>query len=163
MTTVQVLTVLAAVGSGVLAGIYAAFSVAVMPGLNRVPPESGMQAMQAINERIQNPLFLLVFMGTPLVAIAVAVLGVIRRGDASSAWGWGMLVAGCVLLVVGSLIVTMVANVPRNDALAALDPAAPGSAAAWASYLQDWTRWNHVRGVLSVFATACFVVAALAA
>lgn len=161
MSAIQVLTAGAAVGSGLLAGVYGVFSIAVMPALDRVAPENGLRAMQQINDRIQNPLFFVVFMGAPLVAIAAAALGMARRAELGSPWvGW-MLVAGSVLLIVGSLAITVVANVPRNDALAALDPAAAGSAAAWKTYVTDWTRWNHARAVLCLLATACFAVAAL--
>ena len=42
-------------------------------------------------------------------------------------------------------VVTMVFNVPLNDALAAADTSSPEAASLWARYLKDWTFWNHVR------------------
>lgn len=161
MTVIQGLTVLAAVGSGMLAGLYTIFSIAIMPGLADQQPEAGMRAMQAINVRILNPLFLLLFMGAPVVGILAAVLGAVRRDDFDAAWAWWLLVAGAVLVDIGSLVVTMVANVPRNNTLVALDPASPEAEAGWGTYLREWTRWNHVRAVGCVLATACFTVAAL--
>lgn len=41
----------------------------------------------------------------------------------------------------------MAFHVPRNDALAVLDPAGPGTVEAWRTYLAEWTRLNHVRTV----------------
>jgi uncharacterized membrane protein len=62
--------------------------------------------------------------------------------------------AGCVLYVVGTFVVTMVFNVPRNVALDAVDPATAESAAVWARYVSEWTSWNHVRGVAALAALA---------
>jgi uncharacterized membrane protein len=50
-----------------------------------------------------------------------------------------------VLHVLGNVLVTMAFNVPRNDALARVDPASAPGAEVWASYLTGWTAWNHVR------------------
>jgi uncharacterized membrane protein len=53
----------------------------------------------------------------------------------------------------------MVFNVPLNNALAALQPSAPEAGAVWATYLKDWTFWNHVRTVASAVASGLFVAA----
>ncbi|UPT93438.1 DUF1772 domain-containing protein [Bradyrhizobium barranii subsp. apii] len=63
------------------------------------------------------------------------------------------------LYVIGMFVVTMVFNVPLNNALAALQPSAPEAGAVWAAYLKDWTFWNHVRMVASVVASGLFVAA----
>ncbi|HEX2308197.1 MAG TPA: anthrone oxygenase family protein [Jatrophihabitantaceae bacterium] len=52
----------------------------------------------------------------------------------------------------------MAYHVPHNDALAALDSAASGSAAAWQHYYTGWTPLNHVRTIASIAASACFVL-----
>jgi uncharacterized membrane protein len=56
-------------------------------------------------------------------------------------------------------VVTMVFNVPLNDALAAVDPGSPDAAPLWARYLKDWTFWNHVRTITSTAACALFIAA----
>ena len=61
-------TVLAALGSGLVAGLFFGFSTAVMKALARLPPAQGMKAMQDINVVILNPVFLAVFMGTALIS-----------------------------------------------------------------------------------------------
>ena len=63
----------AALGSGLIAGLYFAFSTAVMPALANLPEEQGIAAMQKINAAILNPLFLLLFFGTA-VASAISVI-----------------------------------------------------------------------------------------
>ena len=56
-------------------------------------------------------------------------------------------------------MLTIVYHVPRNDALALVDPSSPGAARAWAHYLQPWTAWNHVRTVTALAGTTAFILA----
>ncbi len=58
------LTLLAALGCGLMAGLFFAFSVCVMKALERLPSAAGITAMQSINVAIINPVFLAVFFGT---------------------------------------------------------------------------------------------------
>jgi uncharacterized membrane protein len=146
-------TAVAAVGSGLVAGLFFAFSAAVMPGLRRLRPEVGAAAMQAINRAILNPVFGVVFGGTPLLCVLLTV-----AAPFSARGGAGWIVAGAVLHVVGSFVLTMVANVPLNNRLDAADPDSPAGVEAWADYLLRWTAWNHLRAVLCTAATAALAV-----
>jgi len=69
------------------------------------------------------------------------------------------LLAGSAFYFFGNLVVTMTCNVPRNDALARLDPANPAMADEWRKYITEWTRWNHVRTITAAAASAAFIVA----
>jgi uncharacterized membrane protein len=64
-----------------------------------------------------------------------------------------------VLYLAGSLLVTMVCNVPRNDALARVAPDDPAAAGLWAEYLSRWTAWNHVRTAASLAAAGALTLA----
>ena len=150
-----VLTFLAVLGSGLIAGLFFAFSVAVMKALGRIPQAEGMSAMQSINIVIINPIFLTVFLGTG-VACIVLIIGSILRWHSGGA---GYLLIGALLYLIGSIIVTMVCNVPMNNALAAASPTDPKSADLWSNYLSNWTLWNHVRTVASLAATAMLTMA----
>ena len=50
-------------------------------------------------------------------------------------------------------------NVPKNEALASVAPADPGSASLWAGYVSSWTAWNHVRTAAALAAAASFSIA----
>lgn len=141
----QALTLLAVLGCGLMAGLFLAFSTAVMPGLRALRPAEGAAAMQRMNAAIMNPLFGLLFAGTPLVCLVLVVVAVV--GDVP-AGPW--LVGGSVLYLVGGSGLTLVINVPMNTELAAADPTVPAGERAWSRYQRRWTRWNHVR------ALACF-------
>ncbi|WP_010496926.1 hypothetical protein [Paenibacillus elgii] len=51
------LTYASALGSGLIAGLFFAFSTFVMSALARLPAEQGIAAMQSINVTVLNPLF----------------------------------------------------------------------------------------------------------
>ena len=67
--------------------------------------------------------------------------------------------AAGALYLIGAIGVTIAAHVPRNDALAELDPAAPSSAARWAAYVSEWTAFNHVRTVAALLAAGLLTYA----
>jgi uncharacterized membrane protein len=150
-------TCLAALGSGLIAGVFFAFSSFILRALAQVPPERGMQAMQQINVTVLNPLFLGIFVGTALLCLPLAVYAGMHWRSPGMQW----LLAGCVLYTAGCFLVTMVLNVPLNDALAAADPTTQAGIDLWARYLRDWSLWNSVRTAASLAASAAFIVASL--
>lgn len=149
------LTAIAAVGSGMMAGLFFAFSNFVMKALSSLTPDKGITAMQTINKTIFNPLFLLVFFGTTLASLGAILFGVLRWREP----GMTCLLAGGAAYVTGVFLVTIFGNVPRNNSLAALDPASPGSVGAWRAYVSGWTAWNHVRTIGALAATILLMIA----
>ena len=145
-----IVTLLAALGCGLIAGVFFAFSTFVMKALARLPTSHGIAAMQSINVVVLNRWFLGTFLGTAILC-AVAMIGAILRWQMPNAI---YLVIGGALYLVGSLLVTIVFNVPKNESLAALAPDGPRGADAWALYVSDWTAWNHVRTAASLAAAA---------
>ena len=104
------ITVLAGVGSGLMAGLLFAFSNFVVKALTRLPPEQGMAAMQLINVTIINPVFLLLFLGTAVLCAVLALYSVLQWQSTTTVW----LPVGCVFYLVGTVGVTMAFNVPRS-------------------------------------------------
>jgi uncharacterized membrane protein len=78
------LTLLAALGCGLMAGIFFAFSAFVMKALSRLPASEGMAAMQAINVAILNPLFFVVFFGTLALCGWAVIVSLWRWHEAGS-------------------------------------------------------------------------------
>jgi uncharacterized membrane protein len=144
-----------AIGCGLMAGLYFAFSTFIMTALGRIDQAAGIAAMNAINRVIVQSLFLPIFLGSTLTCLALAVLAPFRWNEPGAA----MWLAGGVLYVVGMFVVTAVFNVPLNNALAAVQPSGGEAATLWARYLSDWTWWNHVRTVTSTLALALFIAA----
>ncbi|MBV9845247.1 MAG: DUF1772 domain-containing protein [Kutzneria sp.] len=136
----------ATVCTGLLAGLYYAYVCSVMPALAHLDDHVFVTTMNQINIVIVNPVFMVSFAGAPL-ATFIAVL-VLRRSPASAAIWWS--VAGLALNGIG-LVVTVVVNVPLNDALAST-----GDRAVFES---DWVTWTVVRAVATTGAFACLVAA----
>ena len=149
-------TLAVAVGCGMMAGLYFAFSAFIMRSLAELPVPQGVLAMQSINRVILGSPFMALFFGTSLASLGLAVWGVARWSEAGAA----LLVAGGALYVVGQLVFTAAFNVPLNDALDVVDPASAEAVRAWARYLDRWTLWNHVRAAASLSSCVLFLAAA---
>jgi uncharacterized membrane protein len=142
------LTVVTALGCALVAGVFFAFSTFVMPALARLPAPQGIAAMQSINVAAVTPPFMLALFGTGLACL---VLGGAAVADGRSPGALRVLL-GCALYVAGTLVVTMAANVPLNDALARADASGAAGARLWAAYVTSWTAWNHVRTIAALAA-----------
>ena len=123
--------------SGLLAGLYFAYAVSVMPALRSMDDATFAAVMNRINVVIVNPVFLTVFLGAP--ALAVALLAWDR-----SSWA----IAGAALAVV-TLLVTVVFNIPLNNALAA-----GGERDAFET---PWVLWNVVRTLTGTAGLVCLL------
>jgi uncharacterized membrane protein len=76
-----VLTFLSALGAGLIAGLFFAFSSFVMTALSRLPPPAGISAMQSINVAVLNPVFFAAFFGTAALCILLIIAGLIRWSE----------------------------------------------------------------------------------
>ena len=148
-------TLFAAVGCGLMGGVFFAFSTFVMKALSRLPHGEGIAAMQSINIAALNRWFMGAFFGTAVACVLAVVLSLWRWREPGAV----CLLAGSMLYLVGSLLVTALFNVPRNEALASIVPTDPSVAGHWDDYLTTWTASNHVRTTASLAAAAFFTVA----
>ena len=149
------LTVVTALGCGLNAGVFFAFSSFVMKALARLHPTQGIAAMQSINQMAVTPTFMTVLFGT---AAAVAALAAWTLIDWDGLLG-PYLLAGSALYLVGTIGLTVAYHVPRNNALAALQPQRAEAAGRWARYVTEWTRWNHLRAAASLAAAVILTLA----
>jgi uncharacterized membrane protein len=142
-----VLQLFAALGCGLIAGVFFAFSTFVMSALARLQPAQGIAALQSINITVYNPWFMGTFLGTTVACLFLAVSSLLK---------WQQ--PGAAYLLVGRVLVTIVFNVPLNDALAVVDPSSADGASLWSRFLPNWTNWNHVRTVAALAAAALFTI-----
>jgi uncharacterized membrane protein len=149
------LTLSSALGCGLMAGFFFAFSACVMNALAHLPAAQGIAAMQSINVAVLNRWFFAVFFGTAAGCVLLA-------GSALVMWhepGAVYLLAGSLLYLVGTILITIVFNVPLNEALAAAKPDSAEGASLWTRYLATWTAWNHARTVAALAAAAFLILA----
>lgn len=159
MTTVDhipfALKLFTALGCGLVAGVFFAFSTFVMNALARLRPEEGIAAMQAINIAAINPLFMIALFGTAATCLFLAASSLSKWHQPGAVY----MLIGSLLYCVGTVSVTIAFNVPLNDALAIAKPDSPEGATLWTRYLTNWTFWNHVRTIAALAAAALFTIA----
>ena len=152
---ITALTIAAAVGCGLVAGFFFAFSVVTMKALGRIAPAQGIAAMQSINVVVLNPWFFSAFFGTAALCVILAVHSVVTWRVPSALY----VVTASVLYLLGVICVTMAFNVPLNNELVGVAPGSPDAERVWTRYLSVWTAWNHVRTVAPIVSAGCFILA----
>jgi uncharacterized membrane protein len=142
-----------AVATGLVGGVFFAFSTFVMAGLGRLPAGHGAAAMQAINVTAVTPAFMSALFGTAVASAAAAVAALVGVDGAASP----LVVVAALLYVASAIGLTLAYHVPRNDRLAGLDGAE--AAAHWDLYRREWTAANHLRTLGPLLASALLVAA----
>lgn len=147
--------VTAIVFTGAIFGLFYAWVCTTMWGLDDADPRVAIEAMQAMNASVRNGVFAPAFFGTPFV-LGYAALAARRDGRGNSARLFG---AGAVVYLIGGLVLTMVANVPMNENLAAVvvPDSLQAAEAVWNDYSPTWQLFNTIRTV------ACGISLVLAA
>lgn len=138
----SVAMIAATLSTGLTAGLFFSFSVAVMLGLGKTDDRSFVATMQSINREILNGWFMLAFMGT---LIFTAIAGLFHLGkDQRSVLVWIAIAFAFSLL---TWIITMAFNVPLNNEIdAAGDPDKIKDLAAVREQFETaWVRWNIFR------------------
>lgn len=144
-----------ALGCGLIAGVFFAFSAFIMNALARRPSAEGIATMQAINIAVINPLFMTALFGTAAACLFLAVSSLLKWHQSSATY----LLLGSLLYLIGTLGVTIAFNVPLNDALAIVKPDTPEGTDLWTQYLINWTFWNHIRTVAAIAAATLLTIA----
>lgn len=148
-------TLATALGCGLVAGVFFAFSGFVMKALARLHPAQGVAAMQAINVAAVGFTFMAALFGTAVACVALAGWALLAWDEPFAPY----LLAGGALYIVGTIVVTIARNVPLNDRLATLHSQGAEAAGRWDEYVTKWTAWNHVRVAASLAAAALLTIA----
>lgn len=150
----------AVIGAGLVAGLFYGWAVSVNPGLRRVSDTTYVTTMQNINRAIINPLFLIPFLGIPVI-LAAATVSQFRAGDTRRGW---YLASATAVYLLGVLGITVGGNIPLNNALDSFDLATASEQALATrrkTYETPWVRWHNVRTVASVMSFSLAAVAAI--
>lgn len=134
--------------TGLMAGLFFAYDISVMPGLAELDDRTYTAAMQRFNAVIDgSALFGLVFLATLACTVASAVVA-FRKGRRAVALPL-VVAAVCYLAM---LVITVAINLPLNAELAALGD--PSTARDLPAVVEDfksvWVPVNVVRTVLCV-------------
>ncbi|MBN4071854.1 DUF1772 domain-containing protein [bacterium AH-315-F18] len=148
--------IITALGSGLMAGFFFSFSICIMKALSDTPAAQAIATMKSINIVVLNPWFLIPFFGLSAISLILIVMALLHWEESGSRY----IFAGGLSYLIGTFLVTIIFNVPRNNQLADVDDASTDANELWAIYLVGWTRWNHVR-TIAALAGATFLTIAL--
>lgn len=157
MTAATLCLLLTALSSALVTGLFYGYSCSVNPGLGRLGDAAYLQAMQSINTAILNPLFFASFMGT-LVLMPCSAFMLYRQPGGNGAL---LFLSASILYAVGVMGVTMMGNVPLNDALAAFDVQAATPQDILRQRMAFEKPWNHFHSIRTVASVLSLVMVLL--
>ena len=146
--------------TGLLAGVFYAFNVAFVPALRSVKGTRHIAVMQAVNVKIENPVFFLSFFGPTFLLPLAAFL---YRGMPQ----FGLLIAASILHIVGSNGVTIAGDIPLNNKLNKIDVEQLSEAEAdqirtdFQRPGSPWMNYHNIRTLAAIGATVLVFIACL--
>ncbi|MFI8197630.1 DUF1772 domain-containing protein [Streptomyces sp. NPDC085942] len=144
--------VLATIVNGLYAGFMLTFLIAIMPGLAELTDQQFTAAMRRFNEKVPGPAFLVLFLGVVALPAAAFLTGL---GEHDEVTGPAVL-AALICVIIGHLI-TVIGNIPLNNALAASEGG--DDSVARAAFEPRWNTLHQVRTAFSLVACALLAVA----
>lgn len=158
-TIFPIILILATLLCALVAGFLFAFAIVTMPGIKTLNDGEFIRAFQVMDGVIQNnqPLFILVWMGSALTLLLAAGLGL---GQLDLA-GKVILLTATLLYIIGVQLPTGMINVPLNNQLQTIDVAnmnASAQTAARRSFEPRWNQWNRIRTTVATLVTALLIL-----
>ena len=146
MVILEVVLVTATLLCSLVAGFVFAFAVVVMPGIKNLKDAEFIRAFQVMDGVIQNnqPLFILVWMGSTLTLVIAAVLGLFEFTGVRRA----LLVIAAAIHVLVVQLPTIRINIPLNNKLQRFDVDTTSEREqqlARSEFEPQWNRWNNIR------------------
>jgi uncharacterized membrane protein len=143
----------ATITTGLMAGVFAIFANAIMPGLRRTDNRTFVGAFQSMDKAIINPWFMACFFGALVLTGLAAGLHV--DADSRPVLPW---IASAFVLYLAAVVITLALNVPLNEGIkSAGDPDRIADLAAVRKRFNEarWAAWNVVRTLTSTAAFGC--------
>lgn len=153
----NLLAQVAIIAYALVGGVFLAFSDFIMRSLAKTNGVGGVEAMQVINQEVFRWVFMTLFLGLAPISLVIAAVGFFSIAGSAGA----LFASAGLIYFVGCFGVTVLFNVPLNEALAKMDVDEAATQAFWSDiYVPRWTFWNSVRGFACV-ASASFMLAGL--
>ncbi len=130
-----------------------------MPGIRNLGDKAFVRAFQVMDRVIQNnqPIFMLVWIGSAVVLIATVALGIAQLDGANLF----LLILAVLVYLLGVQLPTVTINIPLNNKLQTLDVDAISETARKLTredFEPRWNRWNSIRAVLSSLVSALLII-----
>ena len=155
MTSINIILLITATTTALIAGLFYTYTCSVNPGLTRLPDSGYLAAMQSINKAILNPLFFASFLGTLLLLPLSTYLHYRQPG-------FSILLIATLVYVIGVIGVTAFGNIPLNDALAGFNLKSASIeeiARQRTKFEKPWNKLNTIRTVVSLISLILVLIA----
>ncbi len=156
----KLLLLLTTVSTGLIAGLFYAWSVSVTVGLGKLSAIEHLRAFQSLNREIQNPAFFLTFMGTAIL-LPLSTFWEFRSGVMPIFW---LLISASAAYLIGVMVVTIFGNIPLNEAIDTLNLSEMPDLEVQNKrqlFENQWNRFNWIRTWSSLLAFGLCVWACL--
>jgi uncharacterized membrane protein len=160
MTFANITLLLAAFTTALIAGLFYSYSCSVNPGLGKLPDAGYMAAMQSINREILNPVFFMSFMGT-LILLPVSTW---MQYSNPAPTRFYLMLAATIIYAVGTFGITIMGNVPLNNALDSFDlqSASPDMIHQQRELFEKpWNRLHSIRTIANAIALLLVLLACI--
>lgn len=149
-----IILIITTVFSGLMAGLFYAWSISVTPGLAKIDNASYLHAFQSMNRAILNPLFFVIFFG---LLVLLPMLSYSSFRDSVSSQYWYAILA-TIIYFIGIMGVTIGGNVPLNKALEVLqiDSITPDEMDIFRKGFES--KWNRLNLIRTISSTATFLL-----
>jgi uncharacterized membrane protein len=159
MELIHFAVLLSALLCSLVAGLVLTFAIVVMPGIGTLGDLDFLKSFKAMDRVIQNnqPIFLLVWIGSALILLASTVLGIWRLEGLDRV----LLVVACSIYILGVQVPTVTINVPLNNHVQSqnLDTMTESALLATIEKFESrWLRWNTIRTVIAILTTVLLLV-----
>ena len=153
-----ILLIVTTIFSGLMAGLFYAWSISVTPGLAQIGDDHYLQAFQAMNRAILNPAFFIAFMG---LALLLPLLTYLHYSAQTPTRFWYIL-AAAILYLVGIILITFLGNVPLNNSLESLSIESMSDEQMDAFRLAFEAKWNRLNWIRTFSSLLSFLLLVLA-
>ena len=158
----QIILFIAMISTGLMTGIFFTWSNAVTPGIGKLDDKGYLSSLQAMNRVILNPLFYVAFF-SPVITILMSIF--IAYNSANIVI-FQLLVLSSLLYFCGVILVTIMGNIPINNALHRFNivTASSNNSFQFRDKIEHkWNRFNLIRSVTSfisfvVLSFCCFLL-----
>lgn len=155
----QIALIVATFLCSLVAGFLFAFALVVMPGIRSLNDQEFIRAFQVMDSVIQNnqPIFVLVWVGSVVALLTSAVLGIGRLDGA----GRLLIIFAALAYLLGVQLPTVTINIPLNNKLQTLDVGAMSETtlkAARTEFEPRWNLWNSIRTAFASLVSTLLII-----
>lgn len=159
MDLFQAVLVVSVFLSSLVAGFLFSYAIVIMPGIKQLNDRDFIRAFQVTDRIIQNnqPLFILVWVGSALALIASAILGIWRLQGVDLL----LLASAALAYILAVQLSTIVINLPLNNKLQSIDVDTMSETdlkAARNEFEPRWNTSNNVRTIVSCSVSALLII-----